>query len=122
MQITMKESEFKEAIVCWLKEQGFDPEMYDMDMKIIPGRIHGTSVIVDLESKGSSYLMPREFAGISSTKVASVGSQSTIYTKGFNDTEAEPVYLNAVDTSVTLATTSPTTSTSLHFNSPSSEE
>lgn len=38
MQVILSNREFKQAMGCWLKAQGFDITKYDIDVKITVGR------------------------------------------------------------------------------------
>ena len=51
MQITIGESEFKEAIGCWLNTQGFNPDKFYIAVNVIAGRKFGTTAEITMTPK-----------------------------------------------------------------------
>lgn len=54
MQVILSNREFKQAMGCWLKAQGFDITKYDIDVKITVGRGEnaGTKAEITLTEMG----------------------------------------------------------------------
>ena len=51
MQITIGESEFKEALGCWLNTQGFNPDKFYIAVNVIAGRKFGTTAEITMTPK-----------------------------------------------------------------------
>lgn len=78
MQITLTETEFNQAIECWLREQGFETEQYNIGVKIIPGRKYDTTVVVTLDNTKDDVFNPKVFGGIPRSPVITTADMHTI--------------------------------------------